>query len=394
MDPGIVTGKPELLKRINRNIIIKQIIKHGVISRSELSRITRLTLPSVMRIVDGLIGENLVKEAGKGDSTGGRKPGLITLNQEALYIIGVEIAIRTTMVLTDLGGNLLDRWESPQMAYVTPEEMLDKINENIERLIEEHGIDRERLAGIGIGTPGTNFKHIRDIENSILKGWEKIDVKAWFEGKTDLPVFIDNVARTRTLSELWFGIGRSISSFIYVFVDQGVGCGFVNNGAVYEGSDLVAGEFGHSIIEYHGRECYCGNRGCIEMYVSAGAITNEVIKALRTTDGSFRFKDVIELEKEPEVRKVLSDSAGILAAGVANLINILNPQAVVLGGIVPIESRFFAESVKRAIGENIFNNNAVNTPVYVSDIDQDRICIGSVALVINEVFKSVELNQH
>ena len=392
MSSDIVIGKPELLKRINRNIIIKLIIKHGIISRSELSKITKLALPSVMRIVEGLISENLLKEVGKGDSTGGRKPGLITLNQEALYIIGVEIAIKTTMVLTDLGGNVIDGWESPQGSYLSPEEMLEKVNENIERLIDSHQIDREKIAGIGIGTPGSNFKHIKDIENSILKGWEKIDVKGWFESKTDLPIFIDNVARTRTLSELWFGVGKRIKSFIYVFVDQGVGCGIVNNNTIYEGYGSVAGEFGHSIIEFNGRECYCGNHGCIEMYVSAGSITNEVVKALGISEEAFKFKNVIELESEPKVKKVLSDSGIILAAGVANLINIFNPQAVVLGGIVPKESRYFAESVIQAIDANVFSNNAMNTPVFISDIDKDRICIGSVALVINEVFKSVELS--
>jgi N-acetylglucosamine repressor len=392
MTSDIVTGKPELLKRINRNIIIKLIIKHGVISRSELSKITKLALPSVMRIVQGLINENLLKEVGKGDSTGGRKPSLITLNQEALYIIGVEIAIKTTMVLTDLGGNVIDRWEAPQESYASPVEMLERINENIERLIANHKIDRKKIAGIGIGTPGSNFKHIKDVENSILKGWEEIDVKAWFESKTDLPIFIDNVARTRTLSELWFGVGKRIKSFIYVFVDQGVGCGIVNNNTIYEGYSSVAGEFGHTIIEYDGRECYCGNRGCVEMYVSAGAITNEVVKALGISEEDFKFKNVIEHETEPKIQKVLSDSGKILAAGVANLINIFNPQAVVLGGIVPSESRYFAESVMEAIDANVFSNNAMDTPVFISDIDQDRICIGSVALVINEVFKSVELS--
>lgn len=391
MSSNIVTGKPELLKRINRNIIIKLIIKHGVISRSELAKITKLALPSVMRIVDGLISENLVKEVGKGDSTGGRKPGLITLNQEALYIIGVEIAINTTMVLTDLGGNIIERWESPQMAFVSPEEMLESINENIERLIARNKIDRSRIAGVGIGTPGTNFKHIRDIDKSVLKGWERINVKAWFEAKTDIPVFVDNVARTRTLSELWFGAGRRCKSFIYVFVDQGVGCGIVNNGVIHEGHGSVAGEFGHSIIEYKGRECYCGNRGCIEMYVSAGSITNEAEKALGISRGAYKFKDVIAREADPRILRVLSESAEVLAAGVANLINIFNPEAVVLGGIVPVESRYFAEAAIKAIDGNVFNNNAMNTPVLVSDIAQDRICIGSVALVINEVFKSVEL---
>ena len=391
MPTDMITGKPELIKRINRNIIIKLIMRHGTISRSELAKITKLALPSVMRIVEGLMTENLVKEVGKGDSSGGRKPGLITLNQEALYIIGVEIAIKTFIVLTDLGGNIIDRWESPQMAYVSPEEMLEKINENIERLIALHKIDRSRIAGIGIGTPGTNFKHIRDIENSILKGWEKIDVKAWFQAKTDLPVFIDNVARTRTLSELWFGIGKQIKSFIYVFVDQGVGCGIVNNDSIYEGYGSVAGEFGHSIISYEGRECYCGNRGCIEMYVSAGAITNETAKALKRKEESFRFRDVLQLENKTEVREVLQNSGRILAAGVANLINIFNPQAVILGGIVPQESQCFAEAAREFIHQNVFSNNAMATPVYISNIDEDHVCIGSVALVVNEVFKSIEL---
>ena len=392
MGSDIVIGKPELLKRINRNIIIKLIIKHGVISRSELSKITKLALPSVMRIVDGLITENLVKEVGKGDSTGGRKPSLITLNQTALYIFGVEIAIKTSIALADLGGNVIDRWESPQMTYVSPDEMLETINENIEGLIISHKIDRKKIAGIGIGTPGSNFKHIKEIENSILKGWEKIDVKAWFESKTDLPIFIDNVARTRTLSELWFGIGKRIKSFIYVFVDQGVGCGIVNNDTIYEGYRSVAGEFGHTIIEYGGMECYCGNRGCIEMYVSAGAITNEVVKTLGISEEAFRFGNVIELENEPKVQKVLTDRGKILGAGIANLINIFNPQAVILGGIVPSESRCFAESAIQTIDANVFSNNAMNTPILISDIDQDHICIGSVALVINEVFKSVELS--
>lgn len=392
MTSKIEIGKPELLKRINRNIIIKLIIKHGVISRSELSKITELALPSVMRIVEGLIDDNLVKEVGKGDSTGGRKPSLITLNQEALYIIGVEIAIKTFIVLADLSGNIIDRWESPQMGYLSPEEMLEEINENISHMINSHRIEYNKIAGVGIGTPGTNFKHIKDIENSILKGWEKIDVKAWFESKTDLQIFIDNVARTRTLSELWFGIGKKVKSFIYVFVDQGVGCGIVNNEIIYEGVSSAAGEFGHTIIAYGGRECYCGNQGCIEMYVSAGAITNEAAKALHKREEEFKFKNVIEFEDEPRVKKILSDSGNILGAGIANLINIFNPKAIVLGGIVPRESRCFYEAVINTIDKNVFSNNAMNTPVFMSDIDQDRICIGSVALVINEVFKSIELN--
>jgi predicted NBD/HSP70 family sugar kinase len=128
------------------------------------------------------------------------------------------------------------------------------------------------------------------------------------------------------------------------------------------------------------------------MYVSAGAITNEVVKALGISEDGFKFKNVIELEAEPNVQKVLSNSGKILGAGVANLINIFNPQAVVLGGIVPRESKYFAKSVIESIDKNVFSNIAMHTPIFISEIDQAHICIGSVALVINEVFKSVELS--
>ena len=390
MTTKIVTGKPALLKQINRNIIIKLIIEHGEISRSEISKLTNLALPSVMRLVDGLIVDKLVIDIGKGDSTGGRRPNLITLNKEAMYIIGVEIAIETTILLTDLLGNVIDQWHSDEMSYVTPDEMLHKINETIENILLENNIPREKIAGIGIGTPGTNFKHIRDIEYSILKGWESIDVKAWFEKRTDLKVFVDNVARTRTLSELWFGKGRDLKSFIYVFVDQGVGCGIVNNKSIYTGQNLVAGEFGHNVIQFGGRPCYCGNSGCIEMYVSTGAITNEVRKKLELSD-SIKFSDVVTKSKDKKIKGIIEYSGKVLGAGIVNLINTYNPEAIVLGGIVPTQLEDFRNAATEYISENIFSNYAHETPIYLSDYDKEQIGIGSVALVINNIFKSIEI---
>ncbi|WP_069870611.1 ROK family transcriptional regulator [Fusibacter sp. 3D3] len=390
MNSKIVIGKPELLKRINRNSIIKLIFKQGNISRSEIAKITKLTLPSVMRIVDGLTEEGLVIDVGKGDSSGGRKPNLICLNRDHLYILGVEIAINTLVVLTDLSGCTIERWESPQMAYDTPTKMLEEINSVITKLIQKYNIPRDKIAGIGIGTPGTNFKHHKSKSYAILKGWESIDVKAWFKDKFDCPVYIDNVARTRTLSELWFGRGREVKHFIYVFVDQGVGCGIVSNSAIYEGANGVAGEFGHSVIEYHGRECYCGNRGCIEMYVSAGAIISEISETLKLNPNKkMTFREVMAYENEDEANAILIKSAKVLSVGIANLINIFNPQMVVIGGIVPINSKVFTNVLFHEVNQSIFSNAAVETEIVLSEIEMSASGLGSVALVVNETFKSV-----
>ncbi len=390
----IITGKQKLIREINRNLLIKLVIKHGKIGRAELAKLTGLSLPSVMRITEALTDEGLLTEVGKGASSGGRKPSLLTLKSDAFYIIGVEIALHTTVVLTDLSGSILERWESHAAADTSAEAMLEKINGEITRLLKAHRIPWERFAGIGIGTPGTNFKYAQEMELSIIKGWENLDVKGWFEARRRHPgyrILTENVARTRTLNELWFGLGRAYKSFLYVFVDQGVGCGFVTNEMIYLGQNDVAGEFGHTLIHPGGRPCYCGNRGCIEMYVSAGAITREVKRQLHISSTEFGFAEAMGMADRPEVREILLESGRTLGYGLANLINLYNPKAVILGGEVPLVCALLAEQAIQTAAENIFSRNAMKTPMAVSTIDHSADCLGSVALVINDMFKSVEI---
>lgn len=384
-----VTGKPELLKRINRNMIIKLIMQYQTISRSHLAKLTELALPSVMRIVDGLIEEGLVLDIGKGESTGGRKPNLVMLNKDALYIFGVEIAVNTVVILSDLAGNVLEQRSFEQDSEETPEEILIKVHRAIEMIKQAHELEDDSIAGVGIGTPGTNFKHIHAVERSILKGWESFDVEEWFKNNSPHMVEVENVARTRTLSELWFGKGKEIKSFMYVFVDRGVGCGIVNKGVILKGAQGVAGELGHTVIAYGGRQCYCGQKGCLEMYVSSGAITNAVQKVLAKE--TMNFSDVVAHQTSPQLESILKESGEILGIGIANLINVYNPEAIVLGGVVPVKSNILVESALATVERYVFNKSALNTPVYVSEIDHEHTCIGSVALVMDRVFKSVEL---
>ncbi|MCT4631386.1 MAG: ROK family transcriptional regulator [Firmicutes bacterium] len=387
---GIVTGKPALIKKINRSIVIKLIIKHKEISRSEISKITKLSLPSVMRIIDSLIDEGLVIEIGKGDSSGGRKPSLLSMNNNAMYIIGVEIAINSRIILTDLSGKVLDSEEFDNSNISTPLGVLTKIKECIDSIISRNKDYEGLISGIGIGTPGENYKYNDSIEMAIIKGWEELNVLSWFENHFDYPVFVENVARTRTLSELWFGEGQSIKNFIYLFIDRGVGCGIVNNGSVYEGYNGVAGELGHTIIQLDGRKCYCGNKGCLEMYVSAGAILNQ-LKENNNYYKDYNFEKLIENQSDEEIGSIIEKSAKIMGIATANLINLYNPEAVILGGIVAKSFEEFSKILSDTLNENIFNKNALNTRILSSKLDYEKTGLGSVALVINNIFKSVEL---
>lgn len=380
MTSKIITGKPSFLKQMNRNIIVKLIFQYGTISRAEIAKLTNLKLPSVMRLVDGLINDGIVIDIGKGTSSGGRRPNLITLKKDAMYIIGIEIAIKTTIVLTDMVGDIIDKWSSEELVDSTPEEILKHSFYVVKKLLLQHKIDNSKVAGIGIGTPGTNFKHIQEVDYAILSGWETIDVKTWFSKKTDIKIFTDNVARTRTLCELWFGHGRSEKDFVYVFVDQGVGCGIVQNGKIYEGFNQVAGEFGHTVIEINGRPCYCGSNGCIEMYVSAGTITHEV-QSIHP-----EIKTFSEVVNNNSGKHHLYEAGKILGVGVANIINIFNPKVIVLGGIVPKSSVRFRDGVNESVKAYIFSRNAENTIVLNgTDVPAG---MGSAALVMDHIFDS------
>ncbi len=371
-------GQPGLLKKMNRSLIIELIFKHKEISRSELAKKTGLALPSVMRLIDGLIQDQVVVDIGKGDSSGGRKPSLLSLNRTLMYIVGVEIAVKTTVILTNLLGEIIDEWSTDEMQSGSPQLILEKVVSNIDLLLDKHNIDKSELGGIGIGTPGMNFKYVRDVDYSILRGWESTDVKNYFEKHFDCDIIVENVARTRTLAELWFGHGQEIDDFIYVFVDQGVGCGIVQRGKILIGHDAVAGEFGHHIISYGGKPCYCGNEGCIEMYVSAGAITSHFSQVVHS------FSDVLELDSS-QTSQLLTETGTILGVGISNLINIFNPRSIILGGIVPMKSELVFNAAKEKITSSIFSNYALETNILRSSIEQEGL--GSIALVINRLFK-------
>jgi len=370
---GKNVAQPGLLRRINRSLIIELIFKNKTMSRSALAKITGLALPSIMRLVDGLIEDGLVIDIGKGESSGGRKPALLSLNKNQFHIIGVEIAVQTTVVLTNLIGDVLDEWSTDEMPDTSPNKILEDVKDVINDMLMKHSIDSQDLMGIGIGTPGQNFKYVRDVDYSILKGWESMDVLAYFKKTFDCHIIVDNVARTRTLAELWFGHGKDLNDFIYVFVDQGVGCGIVNEGLISNGYNGVAGEFGHHIVDYKGKACYCGNQGCIEMYVSAGAITAS------HENKNLGFAELIKSHNN------LNEIGLILGIGVVNLVNIINPKAIVLGGIVPLSSDIIFETSKQVIKENIFSNYARDTEVLRSEVSQAGL--GSIALVINRIVK-------
>ncbi len=393
-------GRPGTMKEINRKQVLNLIREKAPVSRSELAAALGMSLPTVMRAVDGLIEERYVTETGKGDSAGGRRPVLLELNRQDHYVIGVDISRWTTVILLNLAGETEARMRRMTGGGEGPEAILDSAADMIRSLLRERGLSASQIDGIGIGVPGSQFKSGELISESFYRGWEAVDIEALVTGKLGIPATVENIAKAFALGELYLGEARGGGSFIKVMVDSGVGCGIVLNGSLYKGADAVAGEFGHSVIELDGEPCYCGNRGCLEMYVSIPAILKRLKRRISESGPSPVLRELLQENPEPDFQQmvgamekgdpltieVLTQSGRILGIGLANLVNLYNPERIVLDGEVSRKCPPFVEAAQESAREHIFSRKAQSTAITVSTLGEDSGALGAASTALTGIF--------
>ncbi|HJO95029.1 MAG TPA: ROK family transcriptional regulator [Victivallales bacterium] len=388
-----VTGKPQLIKKINKNIIFKLIMRNETISRSKIAASTALAMPTVMRIVQELLDEGLVIEIGSGDSSGGRKPSMLSLKPNAFYFIGLELTSEIKGVVANLKGDIIAKSSAVSDFDGGPEAIFKQINNIITIFQNLPEIVNSRIAGVGIGIPGTNFRTSSEIENSIFKGWESLELEKMIKKDLPFPVIFDNISKTKTLGELWFGNAKKYKNFIYIFAENGIGSGIVINGDLLYGNNNDTGEFGHTVINYNGPECYCGNKGCLEMYSSLPAIITKISNSLNID----RKKIDLEFMKSEINRKndivinIIKEAGRLLGVGIANYINLFDPQVVVLGGGLNTEIPIYFEEAKNGIVSHVFYRSFTDEQIVPASMNTQYNCLGAVSIIVNEMFKSIQL---
>ncbi|MGE5588167.1 MAG: ROK family transcriptional regulator [Clostridia bacterium] len=263
------TGNQDLVKELNKAVILNIIWRHAPISRAEIARISGLTRGTVSSLVDELIHDSFVKEIGTGTSAMGRKPIMLQLNAEAGVIVGVDLGVNYILViLADLRAQVLAR----KRLSITPElgekRILEKMLNGIADILAGAPPTPRGLLGIGAGVPG-----LVEMEHGVLKfapnlKWKDVPLKDLLRERFEVPVYVDNEANVGALGEKWFGAGQGIRHMVYLSVGAGLGAGIVVNGELYRGATGYAGELGHFTILPEGPLCGCGNRGCWETLAS------------------------------------------------------------------------------------------------------------------------------
>lgn len=403
MEKNQLTGSFQLMKSINRSLILNIIREKGPISRAEIAKLTKLTPPTVSNLVKELLETEIVMERNLGESNGGRKPTLLTLNSQKFHVIGLDIGSHDLkIVLMAITGKIIKKDNYPIPSEITNEQLLSLMIEAINAIKNDKAIDEDKIVGIGVGMHG-----IVDVEKGISVlapnlNLKNIPIKEVLENEFHMIVRVENDARAMSLGELWFGNGAGIDSFVCINVGRGIGAGIIINGKLYHGNHFISGELGHMVIDIDGPQCTCGNYGCLQTFASGPAIVERAKKELRLGHSSMlseltddNLEDVTgeiihkaALQGDQLSKSVLAQAGRYLGVGITNLIHIINPARIIIGGGVSTAGNFVLDSVLETISHRALTQQAKQTEIMISKFGADATVMGAVALILAELFTS------
>lgn len=381
-------GTFQMMKSVNKSIILNKIRTAEPISRAQIAKETKLTPPTVSSIVRELIGQGIVRESNLGESKGGRKPTMLLIKSDAFYIIGVDAGPETVeCVLTDLSGKVFERTASTLELPITNERFMTILKENIHQILQSTTKKPDKIIGIGVAMHG-----VVDVETgtSLLApnlNLKNIPIKAELEKEFDLIIKVENDARAMALGESWFGGHGYLDSMVAVNIGRGVGSGVVINGKLYHGQQDIAGEVGHMTIDINGDICECGNRGCFQTFVSGEAIAERARKKVQGKT-SISGQKIFELAQSGNQSyiEILQETGRIIGIGLTNLIHLVNPEKIVLGGGVMKSEQFILPVIKKTIEQRALIPEAKENSVTVTKLGNDATLLGAVSLFLVELF--------
>jgi predicted NBD/HSP70 family sugar kinase len=324
-------------QRFNRRVVLETVRIHASISRAEIARLTGLSAQTVSNIAESLLGAGLLLEKRVRDGRRGQPPVNLEIDAAGGYSVGIAFDHRRiAAVLVDLAGGLVRQTELG-VADAAPLPVLRQIEAAVRGLLRAQGLPRKRLLGVGVVAPALfEAGSLIALGPSSMPHWQGFPLEETLSRRLDCRVFVDNDATAAAIGEKLYGAGRALQHFFYIYCGVGLGGGMVLAGKPYRGSHMQAGELGHVIVEPNGRPCPCGNRGCLERYVSLSS-------ALAALTGLPEGAEPVDPERLAKAHAAgdrgllawLEDAAAHLRQAIVGIENLLDPQTVIIGGILP-----------------------------------------------------------
>jgi predicted NBD/HSP70 family sugar kinase len=392
MNDHVRRGTKGLIRDINNSRVLQIIQARAPISRAEIAKLAKLPPPTVTNIVNdflqaGLVREtDLVREPSDGVTTLGRRPIMLTLNEQAGFAIGVKMRPDgLTVAITDLSGNPLYHVDRP-LEMNGPPEVLKRLAAEVHDALARARIDEAKALGLGIGMPGL-IDHVRGVcRYSSLLAWADVDVKAALEGLLSMPVSVDNDVNMLTAAEIAYGAGREVNDFLTVSIGRGIGLGIVMHGEIYRGAFGGAGEFGHTKTNGELR-CECGAVGCLEAVASEAGICAQV--AASRGEEAIGIERAIALGNAGDlvVRGIFEHAGRALGCGIGNLLNLFNPRLVIVTGEGTRAGGLLLDPMRQAVREAAFALLGEDTRIVVQTWGDEAWARGAASIVVHQMLQ-------
>ena len=374
---------PLSLRDRNRQQVLLAIRERGAVSQAELIQLTGLSRSTVSSLVSDLKTANLVLDRPVEPvlRRSGRRAAGLSLRDDIGAAIGIDFGhAHIQVAIADLGLNVLARRFRDLEVDEGSAAALTAAAEMVEEVLADSGVERGRVVGVGIGVPGP-VDHAKGSVGSstILPGWVGIRVAQEMEHRLCLPVEIDNDANLGALAELSVGAAQGASDVIYLKASTGIGAGLIIGGRLHRGVAGTAGEIGHTTVDENGALCYCGNRGCLETLAGGPAIVQLVSRG----QSGLTLTKVLALAEagDPVSRRALSDAGHQIGVAVASVCNLLNPERVVVGGLLSRAGDLVLDPIRDSVRRCAVSAAADGLSVVPAALGARSELMGALALV-------------
>lgn len=384
----------------NATLLLDLVWRERRISRAELARRTGLSRSTVSAIVADLLDSGLVAELGSGDSRGGRRPIILGFQDEARVIAGIDLgATHIGVGITDLRGRVLSWRNGDHPVRDDPSGTLHLIHALLSDALKAAGRDQGDLLGLGVSVPSPYDPSRDELSGQVLPEWRGIRLAEALRQRYGCEVLVDNDANVGAIAEHWWGAGTNTDDLVYVKIATGIGCGFVMNGQPYRGGAGVAGELGHTVIDANGPLCVCGQRGCLTTFMESGALVAWANDTLHEYPGSILSGHKLDLDEiinaavaaDPFAVSVVERAAHFLGMALSNIVNLLNPSKIVLGGGLSRASSALFEPLQAILSERQPWTSESVARVVPSTMGAQGTAIGASTLVLSAALKDPSL---
>lgn len=389
-----------MLREVNLTAVLTCLRQHAPISRVALAEKTGLNKATITRLTRDLIEHGFVIETGVQSSVTGRPSILLELNPHGGYMIGARLDVDyCSAILTNFSSEIL--WRSDIRHDWNDDRQ--HIQNNLLTLIQEAFQQVPRtgrpVLGLGVSMPGL----VDDVQGVLLfapnLGWRDVPIKEWLSQYFEVPIFVDNEANLAALGESYFGVAQDSDYVLYINITAGAGAGIVLNQQILRGAAGLAGEVGHITIDPNGPRCNCGNVGCWETFVKAPVLLQR-IKDLRAAGFQSTLPDevldsfsrtaipmIVEsaMRGEQAALHALDETSHYLGIGIANLINIFNPQKIVLGGYLTPAYELMLPNIRNVVQARALRWSSESSQIVVAQYGSDASLMGAIATIYNHV---------